>query len=124
MPLKLPSGTGVQMQSPSSIAKHMTMLLYGKAKSGKTTLAAPAAAVAETSPVAAVDFGAATGDEAGASDVDGSLSAHRGGDEPGRRGRLRGVDRGCGRTLRCRRVPLHQLDRVVGGPGRHDQPAQ
>src|SRR5690606_622611 len=70
MPLKLPSGIGVQMQSPSSIAKHMTMLLYGKAKSGKTTLAASAAAVEEMSPVAVVDFEGSTEAVAGLYDVD------------------------------------------------------
>src|SRR5690606_31929271 len=70
MPLELPSGTGVQMQSPGSIAKHMTRLLNGKAKAGKTTLAASAAAVEEMSAVAVVDFEGSTEAVAGLYDVD------------------------------------------------------
>lgn len=70
MALKLPPGLGVQMQSPKAVASKITMLLYGKAKSGKTTLAASAAAVPEMGPVAVVDFEGSTEAVAGLYDVD------------------------------------------------------
>ncbi len=56
MPLKLPENLGVSLQSPKDLAKSPTFLLYGRGKTGKTTLAMSASVVEEMSPVAIVDF--------------------------------------------------------------------
>lgn len=56
MPLDLSKVPGVKMQSPADLVQTPTFLLYGRGKTGKTTLAMSASAVPEMGPVAILDF--------------------------------------------------------------------
>jgi hypothetical protein len=56
MPLDLSKVAGVTMQSPRDLVQTPTFLLYGRGKTGKTTLAMSSVKVPEMGPVAIIDF--------------------------------------------------------------------
>lgn len=56
MPLDLSKIPGAHLSSPDQVAAHATLLFYGPAGCGKSTLAASASVVQDLKPVLALDF--------------------------------------------------------------------